>query len=375
MLSSYKIKRELRRIINQPKQWPSDFLSYVGGARYYDWFLAKNSIVKPGEQDFGDNVAIYLIYPSNGLKPSHLRTLQYLTRKQYSVVVVCNLALRRDDEQQILPLCHRYIQRPNYGYDFGGYRDGVLSALSGSDRPKRLILLNDSTWFPITDHTDWLEDVVELDLDFAAAASNFGVPRPDPSDFKNMKFNYRVDHRRFHYCSFALAFGSRILNDPDFTKFWKKFPLTNKKKSTVRRGEVGLTAWVLKKGYSHGSTFDTASLEQSLRSLPDERLDDVIQHLIVPEDERMKHALNQALENLDSLSKDDRIKLVLTTVARQGVSYASAYFNIFEQGFPFLKKSPIRLDPKSRETTMTILQKLNSVAANEAREEALEMVS
>jgi hypothetical protein len=227
-------------------------------------------------------------------------------------------------------------------------------------------------WFPVTDQTDWLDDLQRLDVDFAAAVSNFGVPRPDPEDFRNIVFEYRTDHYRFHYCSFALAFGDRPLGDSDFRKFWIKFPLTNKKKSTVRRGEVGLTAWVLKKGYSHGSTFDVASMEQSLNSLDNGTLKQVVQHLIVPEDERMKAVLEHALENIDELSPADRVKLVLTTIARQGVSYASAYFNITQKGFPFLKKSPVWLDARARKITLKIIDDLNTPEATDIRQEALE---
>ncbi len=373
MLSGYKIKRELLRVLRQPKQWPNDFLSYVGGARYYDWVLAYKAQLRHGEQDVGEKVAVFLIFPSQGLKPSHLRSLRYLAEKQYKTILVSNLALSDADLEQALPLCERFIQRPNFGYDFGGYRDGVLAALNAAVAPKRLLLLNDSTWFPIIDGADWVGDIERLDLDFSAAASNFGVPRPDPAQFKTMSFDYRTDHKRFHYCSFALAFGPRVLKDPDFRRFWKRFPLTNKKKSTVRRGEVGLTAWALRKGYTHGATFDMASLEEALFELPEDRLREAARYLIVPEDERMKTVLLETLPMLDAMPKGQCVNLILTTIARQGVSYASAYFNIVERGFPFLKKSPIRLDPKARATTLAILDRLDGPAAIEARTEALEM--
>ncbi|WP_187431733.1 hypothetical protein ROLI_045880 (plasmid) [Roseobacter fucihabitans] len=373
MIKGYKLKRELLRIARKPKQLKDDALTFLFGARYYDRFLADQCRVQAGVQEMGQNVAVYLIYPSRGLKPSHLRTLRYLHAKNYSVIVVSNLPLEEAEVHQILPLSHRYIQRPNFGYDFGGYRDGVLSVLSGPKLPERLVLLNDSAWFPISDATDWLDDVAQLDVDFAAAASNYGVPRPDPEDFRNMVFDYRSDHKRFHYCSFALAFGSRILRDLDFKKFWERFPLSNEKTATVRRGEVGLTAWVLRKGYLHGATFDMASLERCLNGLSDARLRQVIEHLIVPADARMKETLSRSLADLEDLSREDRIKLVLTTIARQGVSYATAYFNMLEQGFPFLKKSPVWLDEQARERTLNILDTLGTPAAIEAKAEALEI--
>ena len=374
MIKSHKVKRELLRVLNQPLQWPSDFFTYAFGPKYYDWFLSGKRTVESGEQALGPNTVVYVIFPSRGLQASHLATLNYLNSKQYNSIVVSNLPLSDAEKHSVLPLCCKYIERPNFGYDFGGYRDGVLTALADNPDMQRLVMLNDSAWFPITDKNDWLDEVENLDVDFAAAVSHFGAPRPDPEDFRNMVFDYRTDHFRFHYCSFALAFGARPLGDPDFKRFWQEFPLTNKKKSTVRRGEVGLTAWVLKKGFSHGSTFDVASIEQSLNALDDQTLLQVIEHLIVPHDERMKAVLETTLADIDDLTRAERIKLVLTVIARQGVSYASAYFNIKELGFQFLKKSPIWLSERGRNTTLDIIDGLDTPDAAAIKQEALDSV-
>ena len=113
-------------------------------------------------------------------------------------------------------------------------------------------------------------------------------------------------------------------------------------------------------------------MERSLNSLDFDTLKQVVQHLIVPEDERMKAVLEHALENIDDLSRADRIKLVLTTIARQGASYASAYFNITQKGFPFLKKSPVWLDERARNISLKIIGDLNTPEATDIRQEALE---
>ncbi len=262
MVKSYKLKREFKRILRKPREIAHDLATFLFGTVYYDSVLSKQQVVLEGQQPESSSAAIYLIYPSFGMKPSHIRALRYLASKEFSTVVVSNLHLGEEERSQLLKYCTRYIERPNFGYDFGGYRDGLLNVLERRIELDRIVLLNDSSWFPICDTSDWLSDVEECGVDFCAAASNFGVPRVDPEDFREFRFDYDSSHRNFHYTSFAVAFGKRIVSDPDFAIFWRKLRLTNKKKRTVKRGEIGLTKWILKKGYSHASTLDIRGLAE-----------------------------------------------------------------------------------------------------------------
>ncbi len=271
---------------------------------------------------------------------------------------------------KLLKLCYRYIERSNFGYDFGGYRDGILSLRQNLSNTKQLVLINDSVWFPISSETDWLDDVDTLGVDFAGAGSNYGIPRVEPTTFRDLTFNYRTDHKNFHYCSFALSCGENILRHPGFLQFWQHFPLSSKKKRTVRHGEIGLTSWVLKHGFTHGETLGVANLRQYLDALDDGRLLEVASQVIVPEDRRMKRVKDNLRPQMERLSRDDLTNFILTATARQGASYALAYFSIFELGYPFLKKSPLWLDLETSDISLRILEKVDTPAAREALEEA-----
>ncbi|MGC3940404.1 rhamnan synthesis F family protein [Roseobacter sp. EG26] len=314
--------------------------------------------------------AVYLIFPAHGLLASHERCLRYLDKKGVATTVVSNLPMSKDDQRRALALCHNYIERPNFGYDFGGYRDGVLSLKEELTEVKQLVLLNDSSWFPIIDTTDWLEDVNALNVDFAAAASNYGLPRPDPEAFRDIVFDYQTDHPNFHYCSYALSFGERMIQHPRFLKYWQRFPLSNSKKRTVRRGEIGLTQWALKTGMTHGATLDIAGMAQNLSRLDENRLQQIAEMLIVMDDRRMRQVQQEMNDQLGAMPKADIVRFILATAARKGVSYATAEFNIFNCGFPFLKKSPVWLEEDTSDKTLQILEKLNTPAAAEALREA-----
>ncbi|MFK7878314.1 rhamnan synthesis F family protein [Roseobacter sp.] len=313
---------------------------------------------------------MYLIFPINGLLPTHIRSLNYLLSKGLSVTVVSNVPLSSTDEEKLLTLCHCYIERPNFGYDFGGYRDGILALEQTLSQTKQLVLINDSVWFPVSSQTDWLEDIDSLNVDFSGAVSNYGMPRVEAENFRDLNFDYHTDHKNFHYCSFALSFGENILHYPGFVRFWKHFPLTSKKKRTVRRGEIGLTAWVLKHGFTHGETLGVAHLNDYLDSLSDDRLAEIASKVIIPEDARLKAVKKELLSQIDTLSRKELTGFILTAAARQGAGYALAYFSIFELGYPFLKKSPLWLDRESSDISLWLLEKLGTPASQDALKEA-----
>ncbi|WP_298976289.1 rhamnan synthesis F family protein [uncultured Roseobacter sp.] len=366
----WKIRRELKRLGNHLLEWPTDTTNFLFGTFYYDRFLAHKKTILSGLQDTTDKRAVYLIFPKNGLQPGHFRTLDYLASKGFAVTVVSNLPLNPGQKVAVLPKCHMYIERPNYGYDFGGYRDGILSMRNDVAAIKQLVLLNDSVWFPVSSKTDWLADVDDLGVEFAGAVSNYGIPRVDPDHFRELSFDYRTDHKNFHYCSFALSLGQKIVQDPKFIEFWASFPLTNKKKRTVRRGEIGLTAWILRRGYSHAETLGVHRLAECLGKLSDPELRDVARHVIVLDDSRLKKAKANVILSIDKLSRTDLVNFVLMVAARQGTAYALAYYSVLFLGFPFLKKSPLWLDQDAAKISSLLLGALSEPAADEALMEA-----
>lgn len=366
----WKIRRELKRLGNRFLAWPADIVNLLFATFYYDRFLAHRKMVLSGLQDVTEKRAVYLIFPKNGVQPSHFRTLDYLAAKGFAVTVVSNLPLNPGEKATLLPRCHLYIERPNYGYDFGGYRDGILSMKNHVESIQQLVLLNDSVWFPVASETDWLADVDALGVAFTGAVSNYGMPRVEPNQFRNLILDYRTDHKNFHYCSFALSLSGEVVRDPEFIPFWEGFPLSNKKARTVRRGEIGLTKWILGRGYSHAETLGIPRLAQRLESLSDADLRDVARHVIILDDARLAKVKTRIVASIDTLDRADLRDFVLMVAARQGPAYALAYYTVLFLGFPFLKKSPLRLNREAADTSCLILESLAEPSADISLKEA-----
>ena len=352
----WKLQRELLRFGKQVWEIPEDLINYFFATRRYDRTRLDKIRMFDGKLPKSDRIAIFLIFPKTGLLQSHLHTLEYFRSKGYATLVVSNLPLSESDRKRLAENCWQIMERPNFGYDFGGYRDGVLHLSEDLQVLGRLVFINDSVWFPLPGGRDWLDDVEALDVDFAGAASNFGTPRPEISDFRSIEWSYSSAHRDFHVCSFAICLRPNIVQYPKFYEFWLSLRLTNKKNRTVRRGEIGFTQWALGHSFSVGTTLDVTNLHSELAGLTQSRLSEIAKNLIIPEDPRLAQLAQDVFLDTTMLHEDLQ-KLILLAVSRQGSSYALAEFAVADKGFPFLKKSPIILNANSKEVTFQILSK------------------
>ncbi|MEO0569922.1 MAG: rhamnan synthesis F family protein [Pseudomonadota bacterium] len=358
-LTRHKINKELFRVFGQFFRLPSYLWSITFSNLHYQLFYAREVHCLPGKVSLRERVVVYVVYAKQGLQKSHLDCLNYFIENDYAPIVISNLPLSNSDRAQLESLCWQVIERPNVGYDFGAYREGILALGKSLASLQRLVLINDSTWFPLPGSRCWLRDVEKLGVDFAGAASHFGVTKVYPQDFRDQKWTYHADHPNFHYTSYALSFSERILSDPGFLSYWRRYKLTNQKNRVVRRGEIGLSKWVIKSGYSHGETLNLPSLDEHLKSLSLDRLSRVASSVIIawPEFEALFLSLDS---DPIKANRTELEKFILCAVATQGGSYALAEHSIIDRGYPFLKKSPICWDRSASDKTLSIISRLPS---------------
>ena len=330
----WKVRREVVRFGRQLRELPEDLYNLFFATRRYDRTAAREIRHFGGALPATERVVVFLIYPKDGLQLSHLHAFDYFAKKGFAVLAVSNLPLAENDRATLLQHCWAHMERPNFGYDFGGYRDAVLWLSGRLDRLERLVIFNDSTWFPLPGTHDWLDDAEALGVDLAAAASNYGTPRAEIEQFRNLQWSYAHTHRNFHYCSFALFMRPELFRSRAFLAFWKQLRLTDKKKRTVRRGEIGFSQWAIAQGFSHGATLDISHLDRELDALDDCRLREVAQGLIIPEDPKLRSLQARVLAD-PSETRSDLIKFILLVVSRQGSSYALAPYAVFDRGFLF----------------------------------------
>ena len=127
---------------------PEFFSEPIAQRRHDTW---RESHFKPetGQVGYQGNVALFLIYQPNGIEASILRTCDHLAGKGYAPLVISNTPLSKTDRTELKNRCWVFAERPNIGYDFGGYRDGLWLLGKMGVVPDNLLVLNDSVWFPI----------------------------------------------------------------------------------------------------------------------------------------------------------------------------------------------------------------------------------
>ncbi len=338
--------------------------------RWYDLVQSRAIRRTSGKLPDAREMAVYLIYPNMGLLQSHLHALNVMASQGIAPLVVSNLPLSDHERGQVAALSCGIIERPNVGYDFGGYRDGVMELAPKFAGLERLWILNDSCWM-VDQPTSWFEDARELDVDLVGSASNCGIARPPVHRLQEITWNYSAACKHFHYTSFALGFSAKVIATRAFQRFWSRLEIRDDKKQTVQRGEVGLTQWAIANGFTHGSTSNETALGDQLARLDNRTIDRIAGEIVILDGPALYALSDQAMSapNDTIEGRERRINFILTAVARQGSAYTLPGYNI-DRGFQFLKKSPMWLTEGSAETMTGIIARIGGPIGEVIRSEA-----
>ena len=155
-------------------------------------------------KDDGGAFCVFHLYQPRGLSANVVRAIAMLAELKVKVVAVSNVPLLPGDLETLRPHIHTYIQRRNFGRDFGGYRRGVLHVL-GRHSPNRLLLLNDSVFY------------AERGL------RTFFTALRDAGPFVGASENHEIRH---HIGSYAVSFGQQVISDPRFRLYWEDYRST-----------------------------------------------------------------------------------------------------------------------------------------------------
>lgn len=351
---SSKLIREIVRPAKQLGELAHRSASRLYSPYVYDLTARKRVRVSRGALELKNNVAIYVVAPFSGIWPSHLQALNSIVGSDVAPVVVSNVPLSVQDKNDISDRAALVIERPNQGYDFGAFREGVLHLRDRIEELSRITLLNDSVWFPTPNSSDWFEDLETQNSLFTGATSNYGGSLKVPGSLEPEIWAYSPQAKNFHYQSYAVSFSERAIRDPAFLKFWATYPLTNNKGLTVRRGEIGLSQWAISQGWSTSSTYPIEQMDLLVETLSEPRLRKIAESLIVlgnPEFLALKHRVLK-----EKTDKECLRQLILAAARCLGVAYATPEFNLREMKFPFLKKSPVWHQKEASDITLRIVR-------------------
>lgn len=249
MIPGWKVRRETTRLVGQITGLPAALynlpkrLSEPKRRAEYERNFDKLTKVDEGNILFGKKLAIYLIYQPTGIVKSSLMTLDWLVSHGYSPIVVANSEIHQRDMLSLLSRVSLLLRRPNFGYDFGGYKDGIRLINRYEANPERVIIMNDSIWLPMGSNLmSQLEERRDLDV----------VGLLEDEKINHDAAGGRPSGRK-HIESYFYMVGAAAWKSDAFQTFWRDYKMTDIKSKTIRFGEIGFTQTMAQAGLTTGA--------------------------------------------------------------------------------------------------------------------------
>lgn len=327
MIPFWKIAREWNRFKLQLQTVPDRFLDPRRQARHDAAFEAgfpiRNGLVKQTPR-----IAILVLFQPKGVPDWFVATCSHLVANGFAPLVVSNTPLSGQDHAKLAPVAWRTMVRPNFGYDFGGYRDGIRWLTRQGIAPEWLVNLNDSVWFPLYSDSTFLKDLIAKNL---------------PVQGTNLR--ERGSDIKFLESYFYLLRGDVVASDV-FLQYWETLQLTSNKYKVVRRCERGFSMRLRAAGTSLFPAFSQQAVLSHLNTLEQVDLMKVLERASYVQAESITDR-GQLLAKTNP-SRDDLLEH-FEKVSGKELFYSSLPATLIEQfDYPMLKRSNNRIAALSR---------------------------
>ena len=252
MIQGWKVKRELLRF-RQQLAWYWETLHAARLTRQHDRDRPKLVHRHDGPQAPGKRVAALLIFQPGLMPASILESCDLLTGLGYSVLIVSNGPLQAQARADLLPHVWRLLERPNLGYDFGGYREAVMHLWDGQLDAEELLILNDSVWIVASVFPEFLDRLRAMKADVSGAV------------MRSKKGKRWLESYFFHFTKTASA-------HPAFRAFWQGYRLVDSKFGVIRQGERDFGVALAAGGLRVAALGDNDAFLTHMAEAPDEEL-------------------------------------------------------------------------------------------------------
>lgn len=195
------------------------------------WFKSyfKKKVVHFENTYDGQDILILALYQKGELRADIINMLIEAKKQNLYIIAVNTLKIMQVEELHKYIDC--YIEKPNFGRDFGSYKTGFMHVFTNKLQVNcnRLIMLNDSIFYAKKGLNPFLGKLLISEYEALGATEN-----------------NEIEH---HLGSFCISLSNNIINNKKFISYWKKYKLTDIRPKVIKRGEMGLTK-VIKKAAS-----------------------------------------------------------------------------------------------------------------------------
>ena len=167
-------------------------------------------------------LAIFIHWSKSDRISDHDQNLIHCLASEFDqVLVVCNRNGTSNRNQPIIDNPDNKIQiieRVNEGYDFGGYKDGMLLIREFSDAFSEVLLINNSIFLLKSSLTELMQDIRDIEFDVTSITSS--------------------TEETFHLQSYFLHFKKQTLKDSGIWDWFSQLETKSNKRATVTSLEI-----------------------------------------------------------------------------------------------------------------------------------------
>ncbi|MEB3754429.1 rhamnan synthesis F family protein [Acinetobacter sp. MD2(2019)] len=200
----------------------SFLLTYNGYKSYKEYLKTKKYTKVQFANNFnGGPVLLLALYEKEKLREDIINLLQAAKNQGLYILAVNTLKILPENYRS--DLIDVYIEKDNFGRDFGSYKCGMKYLYDNkiSEDLSRLLILNDSLFYSKKNLEIFLNNLIKSNIDVLGATEN-----------------YEISH---HLGSFCISINNHIMNHPKLINYWKNYKNTNTRPLVIKNGEMALT--------------------------------------------------------------------------------------------------------------------------------------
>lgn len=240
-------------------------LIYPAAYSYVSYQSMRNGLRSLGKKDkvhfaapyAGQKIMLMALYQKGELRADVIAALAAAKEQGIYVIGVNTLKLAQPDDYREFMDC--YIERFNFGRDFGSYKSGFKYVYANglAEQCPRLLMINDSVFFSTKHIHKFIADMFVDDIEVLGATEN-----------------HEIEH---HLGSFCIGMANRILNHKKMKRYWKAYTCTDVRPKVIETGEMELSKLlraIASSPMQFRALYDMAYVSRVLRSSP-ELLDNI----------------------------------------------------------------------------------------------------
>ena len=234
-------------------------LMYPAAYTYIAWQSNLSKVKSWGKKDqvcfaqpyAGQKIMLMALYEKGCIRDDVVAAMNAARALGVYVIGVNTLKLSSPDDYRDVMDC--YIERYNFGRDFGSYKSGFnyIYTQGLAEKCPRLLMINDSLFFSKKHMSVFLQDMFISDIEVLGSTENF-----------------EIEH---HLGSFCIAMSNSILNHKRLKNYWRGYKCSDIRPLVIKTGEMKLSKvlrGVVSRSEGFRSLYDTAHVAKVLKSNP-----------------------------------------------------------------------------------------------------------